>query len=510
MPCLLVGRSETATACPGWLHARATTKGVAAVSRSRRLTRLVVAATAAVGLGVVSAPAASAQPANDDFANATAISTLPFSDSGDLDGTTTEPGEPGGCFEQAPQTVWYAFTPAANTVVKADLDGSDFGVVVSVYEALGSGFEGLHFLDCIGFGGSSILTAQAGTTYYYQVKSTFVGTANLQFHVQQLPPPPNDDFSNATPVTALPFSDTVDHLVAATREPDEPFPCVGGAMDSTVWWAFTPATSGPYTASLAGPLSPQLAAYTGSSLADLSLAACSSGAELTFQANAGTTYYLRAAGSFTLDFPMFFRLDVTPAPTAAFSFSPSDPSTLDTVQFQDESSDPGGVGIQSQAWTFGDGATAEGCCPTHRYARDGDYTVNVTVTTADGRTGSTSRVVQVQTHDVAVVRIDVPSSARVGRTINVDVRVRNTRYPETIQVDLLKGTPSGFQPVDSLTRSVPVQPGNRTTLFAFTYTITAADQSIGKFNFKAVATITDHRDALPSDNELVSRPVKVT
>ena len=273
---------------------------------------------------------------------------------------------------------------------------------------------------------------------------------------------------------------------------------------------FTPATSGPYTASLAGPLSPQLAAYTGSSLADLSLAACSSGAELTFQANAGTTYYLRAAGSFTLDFPMFFRLDVTPAPTAAFSFSPSDPSTLDTVQFQNESSDPGGVGIQSQAWTFGDGATAEGCCPTHRYARDGDYTVNLTVTTADGRTGSTSRVVQVQTHDVAVVRIDVPSSARVGRTINVGVRVRNTRYPETVQVDLLKGTPSGFQPVDSLTRSVPVQPGNRTTLFAFTYTITAADQSIGKVNFKAVATITDHRDALPADNELVSRPVKVT
>jgi hypothetical protein len=479
--------------------------------RGPRASRLVIVAVilgclVAVQPGVASA----APPANDDFADATVISALPFSDSGDLDGTTTEPGEPGGCFDQAPQTVWYAFTPAADIVVKADLDGSDFGVVVSVYEALGGGFEGLHFLDCIGFAGSSVLTAQAGTTYYYQVKSTFVGTANLQFHVQQLPPPPNDDFANATQVTALPFSDTVDHLIAATREPDEPFPCAGGLIDSTVWWAFTPAASGPYSVSFDGPLSPHLAAYTGSSLADLSLAACSSGGLLTFQATAGTTYYLRAAGAFTLDFPMFFRLDVTPAPVAAFSFSPFDPSTFDTVQFQDESSDPGGVGIQSQAWTFGDGASAEGCCPTHRYAQDGDYTVGLTVTTGDGRTGSTSRVVQVQTHDVAVVRIDVPSSARVGRTIQVDVRVRNTRYPETVQVELFKGVPFGFQPIDSLTRSVPVQPRNRTTLFSFTYTITQADKSIGKVNFKAVATVTDHRDALPADNELVSRPVKVT
>jgi len=207
--------------------------------------------------------------------------------------------------------------------------------------------------------------------------------------------PPNDDFANATHVTAVPFNDTVDHLIAATVEPDEPLPCAGGAMLSTVWWAFTPSSNGSYSASLAGPLSPQFDAYTGSSLANLNLVACSSGGDITFKASAGTTYYLRAAGAFTLDFPMFFRLDVTPAPVTAFFFGPSDPSIFDSVQFLDASSDPGGVGIQSQAWTFGDGATAEGCCPTHQYARDGDYTVGLTVTTPDGRSGSTSQVVQV-------------------------------------------------------------------------------------------------------------------
>jgi hypothetical protein len=472
--------------------------------------RVVVLVLALAGFVVVQAGTAfAAPPANDDFANAAVISSLPFSDSGDLNGTTAEPGDAQGCFPQAPQTIWYAFTPAADMAVKADLDGSDFGVVASVYESLGGGFGGLQFLDCIGFGGSSSLTVQAGTTYYYQVESTFVGTANFQFHVQQLPPPPNDDFANATQVTTVPFSETVEHLIAATREPGEQVSCAGGTQTSTVWWAFTPTTTGTYTANFGGPLSPWFDVYTGTSLADLQVVACSSGAEVTFQANAGTTYYLRAGGSFSLDFPQTFRLDVAPPPVAAFSFSPSDPSVFDPVQFFDQSFDPAGLGIQSQAWSFGDGATAEGCCPTHQYAQDGDYTVGLTVTTPDGRTASTSQVVQVRTHDVAIVRIGVPKSAHVGQTIKINASVRNTRQPETVQVDLFKTVPGGFQQVGSLTQSVPVKSGNRTTLFAFTNTITEADQSVGKVSFKAVASIVDHRDALPADNELTSPPVKV-
>jgi hypothetical protein len=132
------------------------------------------------------------------------------------------------------------------------------------------------------------------------------------------------------------------------------------------------------------------------------------------------------------------------------------------------------------------------------------------VTTPDGRTGSTSQVVQVRTHDVAIVKIGVPNSAHMGQTIAVNVEVRNTRYPETVQVDLFKGVPGGFQQVGSLTQSVAVRSGNRTTRFPFTYLVTAADRSVGKVSFKAVATIVDHRDALPGDNELTSPPVRVT
>ena len=82
------------------------------------------------------------------------------------------------------------------------------------------------------------------------------------------------------------------------------------------------------------------------------------------------------------------------ATPAQFGYNPSDPSIFDTVQFYDNSYDPYGGFIQSQAWNFGDGATATGCCPNHRYAADGDYSVTLTITTNDGRTASATQVVR--------------------------------------------------------------------------------------------------------------------
>jgi hypothetical protein len=90
------------------------------------------------------------------------------------------------------------------------------------------------------------------------------------------------------------------------------------------------------------------------------------------------------------------------------------------------------------------------------------------------------------------------------------VDVANKRYPETVQVDLYKSVPGGFQQVGSLTQSVPVRPpGGNSTRFAFSYTIGQSDKTVGKVTFRASATIFGHRDALPADNELSSTPVKI-
>jgi hypothetical protein len=479
------------------------------VPNSKRLSwksRSAAVVLAVAGLCLVqSGTALAATLPNDDFANATPVSALPFSDAGDLNGATVEPGEPQACNTQV-QTIWYAFTPAASTTIQADVNGSDPGVVFNVYQQNGTGLSGLSFQDCIGYGGSSTFAAQAGTTYYFQVGSTGTGTFNFQFHVQQIPPPANDDFANATQVTAVPSSDTVSHPVAATLEPGEPGACFGGDQSGSVWWAFTPTASGPYSASVQGAVSgyTTLAAYQGSSLGGLSQVGCAEGQSvLTFQATAGVTYYIRAFGPWNLapDFPLGFQIEATPPPQASFGFSPSDPSAFDTVQFFDQSYDPGQVGIRSEAWNFGDGTAGTGSFPAHHYTADGDYTATLTVTTLDGRTASASQVVHVRTHDVAITKFTVPTSASAGQTRSITVGVSDKRYPETVQVQLFTGnSQGGFDQVGTLTESVPVQTGKSTTPFAFSYTFTQSEAAVGKVTFEAVATIQGARDALPADN----------
>ncbi len=472
-----------------------------------------VALALLVGLAVAiptSGAALAAPPSNDNFASATVIGALPFSDSVDNTEATIEPDEPQFC-SFSPQTVWWSFTPAANVVVRADMTGSSFfDTTFTLYEAVGSGFGGLNALNCTSFGGSITFNAQAGTTYYLQAGSIFTGGGSLSLNLQEVPPPPNDNFASATAIGALPFTQSMD-ITAATTEAGEPTPSCAifnGPVSKTAWLAFTPATNGPISASVFNtPFSPVVAAYTGSALNNLTeVGSRCFGGKLTFQANAGTTYYFQVAGLFGQGGPLQFLLEVTPPPVANFGFSPGDPSVFDTIQFFDFSFDPGEVGIQSQAWDFGDGATATGCCPTHRYAADGDYTVQLTVTTFDGRTASASQIVQVRTHDVTITKLSAPQSASAGQTRTITVSIRNTRYPELVQVQLYKSVPGGFQFVGFVNVNVPVRPSNRTSDIKFSYIFTSDDAAIGKVTFRAVVTLLSARDAFPADNEAISSP----
>jgi hypothetical protein len=194
-----------------------------------------------------------------------------------------------------------------------------------------------------------------------------------------------------------------------------------------------------------------------------------------------------------------------------FYYTPGDPSIFDTVQFYDQSFDPAGLGIASESWSFGDGATATGSCPTHRYAADGTYTLTLTVTMTDGRTASTSREVFVRTHDVAVARMAVPETARVGETAAIRVGLANDRYPETVQVQLLKSLPEGgWRQIGVLTRDVPARRGGRTTDFEFDYPFAPEDAELGEVRFRTLATILGARDAARSDNSFISLATKVT
>jgi PKD repeat protein len=456
-------------------------------------------------------PASASPPSNDNFADAQAVSSFPFSDSGDLSATTLEPGEPQICNGQI-GTAWYTFTATSSAPITVDESGSDGQVAFNIWQSSGGGFAGLNFVGC----GSALeqrqFTPQAGATYYIQTGSVNNSGFHLQLQVKQLQGPANDNFVNAASVGGLPFTDHGVHIGNASVEPGEnTFP--NGAftpLNSTVWYAITPQTSETLTASIflfccTGPI---IAVYSGNSLGSLTQVAGASFQPVSFRANAGTTYYVQAGIPFVgcCDVTMDFSLNLAPPPTAQFFFNPFDPSVFDTVQFFDQSFDPAGLGIASQAWDLGDGSTATGCCPSRHYASDGDYTVKDTVTTTDGRSATATQVVHVRTHDVTVTKLVAPSTGKVGRTVQLDAKLGNTHYPETVAVDLLKSVPGGFTQVGNLTQNVPVMRSNQTIDFKINYTFVSDDAALGKVTFKAVARLLSGRDALPADNEVTSTP----
>ncbi|RLF39814.1 MAG: hypothetical protein DRN21_03095, partial [Thermoplasmata archaeon] len=81
-------------------------------------------------------------------------------------------------------------------------------------------------------------------------------------------------------------------------------------------------------------------------------------------------------------------------PVAYFTYEPPMPYTVDDVQFNDTSIDFDGI-IVAWLWDFGDGNVSAVEHPTHSYADDGIYTVNLTVTDNEGNTGSVERQIEV-------------------------------------------------------------------------------------------------------------------
>jgi hypothetical protein len=312
--------------------------------------------------------------------------------------------------------------------------------------------------------------------------------------------PPNDDFADAIPVGGLPYADNQDYR-GATREEREPQSCSSGA---SAWYSYTPTTTGSVTARTS-PDEPGIAVYLGSSLPGLALVGCSapnSNRALTFVAQAGRTYLFQVLTGAYAEHE--FRLDVARQPTVDFSWA-DDPTTIDAATFSPSAFDPGDAGFSSYTWDFGDGATSTETYGMHLFSVDGDYTVKLTVRTGDGRTASVAKVVQVRTHDVAIVRVAAPPRARVGQTIKVDVDLRNTRYPEEVEVSLYRNPWISEELVGSSTRKV----GVKTTRFSFRYTVTRADRAAGEITFRATAALALYRDAVWTDNELSASPLTI-
>jgi hypothetical protein len=111
--------------------------------------------------------AALAAPANDDRADATSVTAVPFYDSVDVTGATVEADEPEPSCAPIGMTVWYAVSVPKKSTLEVDTMGSEYDTVVAVYDT--SLREVACNDDAGGLESRVTFSAARNTTYLVQV-----------------------------------------------------------------------------------------------------------------------------------------------------------------------------------------------------------------------------------------------------------------------------------------------------------------------------------------------------
>ncbi|HRW07757.1 MAG TPA: PKD domain-containing protein [Caldilineaceae bacterium] len=126
-------------------------------------------------------------PANDNFGRAKAINALPYYDSVDLTYATRQAREPiPGCaaYSNVERTIWYRYTaPTDGTLL---LYANGYAPLISIYR--GTSLTDLSYISCDSGYNSSILTAHAGETYYFQIFDAQNVGGYIYFNVRPAPP----------------------------------------------------------------------------------------------------------------------------------------------------------------------------------------------------------------------------------------------------------------------------------------------------------------------------------
>jgi hypothetical protein len=315
---------------------------------------------------VVSASTASAAPAsfhleniglppNDNFSSAEVIGALPFLTAADNTNASTEPGEPVGCGTLF-RSLWYAFTPSETMPVRVVLPPGPIHGTLSIFRATGPAISDLSFVTCFSFSGSTNLQLNADETYYLRLDS--LGQPGiLQFSLEPLTPPANDNFANAEPITSFPFNASPDNT-EATTEPGEPGGC--GANVGSLWYSITPSQTMALRLSLppGGVFGAVSVFYaTGNTISDLTFLTCATtGGSNNFQVNAGQTYYLRVDSYVGSMGAIPFNAEQL-NPPANDNFANAEPintlpfsATVDNTDTTTEPGEPSGCGLNGSVW----------------------------------------------------------------------------------------------------------------------------------------------------------------
>jgi hypothetical protein len=124
-------------------------------------------------------------PANDQFAAASAVASLPFVDPGvEISAATTEAGEPASCLgQERPRTVWYRYHPSADGSVTMYADGNGNAAITAFG---GTSLDGLESLGC--HYNRATLGVKAGETYEFQVDGLSFDDSAWTVRLETTPP----------------------------------------------------------------------------------------------------------------------------------------------------------------------------------------------------------------------------------------------------------------------------------------------------------------------------------
>lgn len=246
-------------------------------------------------------PPGAAAPANDACTDATTVTTLPFADTANVRGASTDATDPYPiCGSHSrDRRVWYRYVAPADGAITLDTTGSTYNLIISAYTGTCGALVPVDGACAVGnypyyYYGSSLgrlsLPVSAGVAYYFMVSAGsvdywFKGNLSLQITAGtpaptatatptptwtptstpvRPAPPQNDSCSDGTMITTLPFSDIEDVRSAGTDETD-PYPSCGThSRDRGVWYHYVPAADGAVTVDTAGSnYNAIVSAYTG-------------------------------------------------------------------------------------------------------------------------------------------------------------------------------------------------------------------------------------------------------
>ena len=243
---------------------------------------------------------------NDDFVHAYELAGTMSETYGSNLLASFEAGEPYNIGSTGGKSVWWQWTAPDSGVVTVSTAGSTFDTTLGVYS--GTSVDGLTQIAVNDDASRSLLTsnlsftAVAGQTYRISVDGYAAASGQIALQLNMASAPANDAFAAANLLAVNQFQVAANSSAASVQAGEPRNAGVEGGK--SLWWRWTPSSSGRATISTAGSsFDTTLGVYRGSALNDLTSIAANddqSGSLLTsrveFDVLAGTTYHLSVDG----------------------------------------------------------------------------------------------------------------------------------------------------------------------------------------------------------------------